>query len=208
MCQENFRVSPVHILYYGLIADGRREPPLIRWWEDTCMDSVNKDEVKVGFSWIIKMFGCYFVFMAVKDFIQEPSSGWILLGYTIVFLFVLFGSLKCTSSGVYVGLNFYFCCIYRNKCVKYEKWPDLSIFGGFWTYMISFTGYTHGSFPRNMISNFDAWAELISRNTHIKSRNRQQFIDYVNVRKQQSKISKMLPTIIVITVFFIIIKYF
>ena len=24
--QENFRVSPVHLLYYGLIADGRREP--------------------------------------------------------------------------------------------------------------------------------------------------------------------------------------
>jgi hypothetical protein len=127
----------------------------------------------------------------------------------ILFFFAAFASTKCTTDGYYVGFNFHLFSFYFGKHFRWEEFPDLNMTGSLWCPVIhlSIRGYAY----RFMLYNFDELAELISHNTLIEPYIRQQFIDYVNARKQQSAIFKMLPTIIFYTavfIFIVIVKYF
>jgi hypothetical protein len=140
-------------------------------------------------------------FICVEVSIGDVAGGWSLWGLAILFLLMAFANFKCTSTGSCRGFDFYFFNFYLNECLRWEKFPYLDIqnlgfsCGVSWNTPISL-------FFRFMVTNFDEMAELISRNTLIKSEIRQSFVDYVNARKQQSIIYRiLLPKTIEIIIF-------
>jgi len=162
------------------------------------------EEINLGFNWIFKIIYCLFAFMSIKISIEDNI--WGLRWFSIIWLLGASLNFKCTSTGFYKGFNFYFFSFYFKKHNRWEELPHLEIYSLWFTYgMLLNTGISYCF--RCAFSNFDKLAELISHNTLIEEKTRQSFINYVNMRKQQSVIRKILPTILFFVVLYVIFWY-
>ncbi|MDR2999901.1 MAG: hypothetical protein LBU89_01440 [Fibromonadaceae bacterium] len=162
-------------------------------------------EVIVGFNWIFKFLFIYiplFIFITKDD--TFPGANFITLLMIAIFLIAHMG-FKSTSTGYFGCLNFYFFKICRKKFFRWDSYPYFRFDNSLGIVSISYGPFAFSQFYRFWTYNFDELAELLSHNTHFESYVRRDFIDYVNMRKQQSKIRKILPTIVFFIVLFAII---
>jgi hypothetical protein len=164
----------------------------------------NDKKVLIGFNWIFRFFVAYiptFIFITKDD--TFPGANFLTL-VVIVFFILVHISFKCTSTSFSRGLNFYFFKIYHKKRFRWDSYPCFD-FDNLWiTACIDYSRVYRGQFYRCITYNFDKLAELLSHNTHIEPYVREKLIDYVNMRKQQSVIRKILPTILFFLVLFVI----
>ncbi|MDR2578870.1 MAG: hypothetical protein LBC70_08730 [Chitinispirillales bacterium] len=167
------------------------------------MRSVNEKNTYVRFNWLIKVLSYLAVFIIRGDIADLVVDGrWLMLVGFIIYFLGLQLSFRCTSTGFCCGFDFYFFNFY-SKIHRWEELRYLEIYPICFTYGILLDTPVSYCF-RFVLSNFDKMAELISQNPHIKQKTQQQFINYVNMRKQQSVIRKILPTVL----FFIVLYVF
>jgi hypothetical protein len=170
--------------------------------ENPTNDFTKNEETNVGLNWFIKILVYSVLFLARGDIADIIKNRYMLDGLILFVSFLAIHlSLKCTIAGCYVGIDFYLFRLYTNRCTYWEKVPNLGIHDLWWSYGISLiVDGPFKSLPRCITSNFDKLAELISYNMHINAEIRQKFIDYVNMRKQQTFFERMLRSILVIAV--------
>jgi hypothetical protein len=79
----------------------------------------NKEEVKVGFNWIIQIPFYYLVYLCVIKAMDPTTGNWNQIIYILIFLFLMVsGGMKCTSVGWRFGFNFFSSAFTLKKLVN------------------------------------------------------------------------------------------
>jgi hypothetical protein len=170
---------------------------------------IENEETFVGFNLVMKIFIYSVTITSISGLIEDKN--WIILGVSIISFLAVHLSSKCTVAGYYKGIDCYFFRFYTNRCIYWENVTELGIHESTWSWLWSYEiGYYSSDFfiIRCLYSNFDKVAEIISYNTHINSKIRQEFITYVNMRKQQSNWIWILPKIIEYAILSCLIGFF